>query len=213
MPTLADREDWDEGFASRLASWMARREECGGWDEDDDWLDDWELGGEAGRDVAGVRGARPTQRRLGAAVRRPWGAGGECGCARCRVSLFIVNSSRELREPPRGGAATTNCSNCGSPAPGSDDINNRGFGLHRFALVRRGGYEYKLFPLLTPEYPPAPCITYSLTRSSHHQLPHPLLSSPTPSIPPPPSLSYQLHPQYLHRLHCNRIARFVTGHI
>ena len=42
MPTLADREDWDEGFASRLASWMIRQEECGGWDEDGDWLDDWE---------------------------------------------------------------------------------------------------------------------------------------------------------------------------
>ena len=35
MPTLADREDWDEGLASS-------QEECGGWDEEYDWLDDWE---------------------------------------------------------------------------------------------------------------------------------------------------------------------------
>ena len=44
MPTLADREDWDESSASQ--------EEFGGWDEDwdeehdwqfdYDWLDDWE---------------------------------------------------------------------------------------------------------------------------------------------------------------------------
>ena len=37
MPTLADQEDWgDQGFARRLASWLARQEECGGWDEEDD---------------------------------------------------------------------------------------------------------------------------------------------------------------------------------
>ena len=35
MPTLADREDWDEGF-------LVGVEECGGWDADYDWLDDWE---------------------------------------------------------------------------------------------------------------------------------------------------------------------------
>ena len=44
MPTLVDREDWDERSASQ--------EEFGGWDEDwdeendwqfdYDWLDDWE---------------------------------------------------------------------------------------------------------------------------------------------------------------------------
>ena len=31
----------------------------------------------------------------------------------------ILTSEYSSREPPRGGAATTNCSNCGSPAPGS----------------------------------------------------------------------------------------------
>ena len=33
MPTLADREDWDEDWDE---------EECGGWGEEYDWLDDWE---------------------------------------------------------------------------------------------------------------------------------------------------------------------------
>jgi len=66
MPTLADREDWDEGF-------LVGVEECGGWDEEYDWLDDREeRREESGRRLlVGWPGSRLVhQRRSGALYRR-----------------------------------------------------------------------------------------------------------------------------------------------
>ena len=90
MPTLADREDWDESSASQ--------EEFGGWDEDwdeehdwqfdYDWLDDWEERREETYREFAEQGQRKD------AWGRLQGGPGERGVsARRRVSLFIINSS------------------------------------------------------------------------------------------------------------------------
>ena len=70
MPTLADQEDWgDQGFARRLASWLARQEECGGWDEDwdeeYDWLDDCEERWETTRQERAEQGGGGWRSRSG----------------------------------------------------------------------------------------------------------------------------------------------------